>query len=120
MGDGFAVPALPERYVALAHGAKHMRRERRHAPRSNVREDPPKVNVKPILKEGATMYGFDLFEKHDQSLPRNADGFFQLSDDSPIDIQRFIEHAHIIRRECMAETIRSLGRSARGQVRKFG
>lgn len=66
------------------------------------------------------MYGFHDFEKNDRSLTRHADGFFRLSVESPIDIQGFIYRAHIIRAEYMAETMRSLARSARARLRSFG
>lgn len=65
------------------------------------------------------MYGFE-HEKYDRSLPRDADGFLQMSDQSPTDIQALINRAHVMRSEHMAETLKSLARSARSRLREFG
>lgn len=63
------------------------------------------------------MYGFHDHKEHHQSLTRDADGFFRLPDDAPIDIQGFVNRAHVMRADHMAETMRTLARGARARLR---
>lgn len=69
------------------------------------------------------MYGFEHVAKHDQTLPRDADGFLRLSDspsDASVEIQGLVNRAHALRGAYMAETIKVLGRSIRGRLRASG